>query len=146
MYWRTAVNRTPTCHTDHAQYAHTSAPISYLPSLPSHPLPPLSLSILPWVAFLPFPLILLLYLSLPLSPPLPFLFPLSNRVLDQHKLTPDQWEERILNWWIEHKSMLRYIHTCIIILYTYIHVYMYIVYGLSAHVRSCKKTLWCIRL
>ena len=29
------------------------------------------------------------------------------RVLDQHKLTPEQWEERILNWWIEHKSMLR---------------------------------------
>jgi radixin len=30
-----------------------------------------------------------------------------QRVLDQHKLTPEQWEERIHNWWIEHKSMLR---------------------------------------
>ena len=29
------------------------------------------------------------------------------RVLDQHKMTAEQWEERIRNWWIEHKSMLR---------------------------------------
>jgi len=32
---------------------------------------------------------------------------LPQRVLDQHKMTPEQWEERIRNWWIEHKSMLR---------------------------------------
>lgn len=32
---------------------------------------------------------------------------LPQRALDQHKLTPEQWEERILNWWIEHKSILR---------------------------------------
>lgn len=30
-----------------------------------------------------------------------------QRVLDQHKMAPEQWEERIINWWIEHKSMLR---------------------------------------
>ena len=35
-----------------------------------------------------------------------------DRVLDQHKLTPEQWEERILNWWIEHKSMLRCVLLC----------------------------------
>jgi radixin len=29
------------------------------------------------------------------------------RVMDQHKMTAEQWEERIRNWWIEHKSMLR---------------------------------------
>jgi len=32
---------------------------------------------------------------------------LPQRVLDQHKMTVEQWEERIRNWWIEHKSMLR---------------------------------------
>jgi len=32
---------------------------------------------------------------------------LPQRVLEQHKMTPEQWEERIINWWMEHKSMLR---------------------------------------
>ena len=50
------------------------------------------------------------------------------RVLDQHKLTPEQWEERILNWWIEHKSMLRYctIHCSKAYIYT-LYIYMYVV-------------------
>lgn len=32
---------------------------------------------------------------------------LPQRVLDQHKLTREQWEERITNWWAEHKGMPR---------------------------------------
>lgn len=32
---------------------------------------------------------------------------LPQRVTDQHKLTRDQWEERITNWWAEHKGMPR---------------------------------------
>lgn len=32
---------------------------------------------------------------------------LPQRVLDQHKMTKEQWEERIINWWAEHKGMLR---------------------------------------
>lgn len=29
-------------------------------------------------------------------------------VLEQHKLTKEQWEERIQNWHEEHRGMLRY--------------------------------------
>jgi hypothetical protein len=25
-------------------------------------------------------------------------------------MSPEQWEERISNWWAEHKSVLRYIN------------------------------------
>lgn len=32
---------------------------------------------------------------------------LPKRVMEQHKMTPEQWEERITNWWSEHKSVLR---------------------------------------
>eukprot|EP00918_Siedleckia_nematoides_P101196 GHVU01221119.1.p1 GENE.GHVU01221119.1~~GHVU01221119.1.p1 ORF type:complete len:597 (+),score=141.78 GHVU01221119.1:221-2011(+) len=32
---------------------------------------------------------------------------LPQRVLDQHKMSKEQWEERIVNWWSEHKGMLR---------------------------------------
>jgi len=32
---------------------------------------------------------------------------LPQRVLDQHKLSREQWEERITNWWAEHKGMPR---------------------------------------
>lgn len=32
---------------------------------------------------------------------------LPQRVSDQHKLTREQWEERITNWWTEHKGMPR---------------------------------------
>lgn len=32
---------------------------------------------------------------------------LPNRVKEQFKLTPEQWVERISNWWSEHKGMLR---------------------------------------
>lgn len=32
---------------------------------------------------------------------------LPQRVMDQHKLTKEQWEERITNWWAEHRSMPR---------------------------------------
>ncbi|XP_036370430.1 moesin isoform X2 [Octopus sinensis] len=32
---------------------------------------------------------------------------LPQRVFDQHKLTPAQWEERIVTWYQEHKRMLR---------------------------------------
>ena len=35
-----------------------------------------------------------------------FFFPYS--VLEQHKLTKEQWEERIQNWHEEHRGMLRY--------------------------------------
>ncbi|XP_052833100.1 moesin [Octopus bimaculoides] len=31
----------------------------------------------------------------------------NQRVFDQHKLTPTQWEERIVTWYQEHKRMLR---------------------------------------
>ncbi|XP_076333308.1 moesin/ezrin/radixin homolog 1-like [Tachypleus tridentatus] len=30
---------------------------------------------------------------------------LPQRVLDQHNLSSDMWEERITNWWMEHKGM-----------------------------------------
>lgn len=32
---------------------------------------------------------------------------LPQRVMDQHKLTRDDWEERIITWYHEHKGMLR---------------------------------------
>jgi hypothetical protein len=32
---------------------------------------------------------------------------LAQRVLDQHEYTHEQWEERIMNWWSEHKGMSR---------------------------------------
>lgn len=32
---------------------------------------------------------------------------LPQRVLDQHRMSKDQWEERIVNWYAEHKGMLR---------------------------------------
>jgi radixin len=32
---------------------------------------------------------------------------LPQRVEDQHKMSKEQWEERITNWWGEHKGMLR---------------------------------------
>ncbi|XP_074600791.1 moesin [Brevipalpus obovatus] len=32
---------------------------------------------------------------------------LPQRVMDQHKLSREQWEERITNWWAEHKGMVR---------------------------------------
>uniref|UniRef100_A0A0B7BF17 FERM domain-containing protein n=1 Tax=Arion vulgaris TaxID=1028688 RepID=A0A0B7BF17_9EUPU len=32
---------------------------------------------------------------------------LPQRVYDQHKLTKEQWEERIKSWYLEHKGMLR---------------------------------------
>ena len=31
----------------------------------------------------------------------------SRRVLEQHKLTKEQWEDRIQTWHEEHRSMLR---------------------------------------
>ncbi|KAK7480735.1 hypothetical protein BaRGS_00027996 [Batillaria attramentaria] len=32
---------------------------------------------------------------------------LPQRVYDQHKLSKDQWEERIKTWWAEHKGMMK---------------------------------------
>ncbi|XP_055337379.1 moesin/ezrin/radixin homolog 1-like [Paramacrobiotus metropolitanus] len=32
---------------------------------------------------------------------------LPQRVMDQHKMTREAWEERIMNWWTEHKGMMR---------------------------------------
>merc|ERR1711963_1342409 len=32
---------------------------------------------------------------------------LPQRVYDQHKLTKEQWEDRIRSWWAEHKAMMR---------------------------------------
>lgn len=32
---------------------------------------------------------------------------LPQRVMDQHKLSKDQWDERITNWWAEHKELPR---------------------------------------
>lgn len=32
-----------------------------------------------------------------------------HSVLEQHKLTKEQWEERIQNWHEEHRGMLRYL-------------------------------------
>lgn len=32
---------------------------------------------------------------------------LPQRVLNQHKMSNEQWEERIVNWWAEHKDMMR---------------------------------------
>lgn len=33
--------------------------------------------------------------------------PLQPRVMDQHKLTRDQWEDRIQVWHAEHRGMLK---------------------------------------
>lgn len=33
--------------------------------------------------------------------------PLQFRVMDQHKLTRDQWEDRIQVWHAEHRGMLK---------------------------------------
>jgi len=30
-----------------------------------------------------------------------------GRVVEQHKMSREQWEERIVNWYSEHRSMLR---------------------------------------
>lgn len=35
--------------------------------------------------------------------------PLHSRVMDQHKLTRDQWEDRIQVWHAEHRGMLRWV-------------------------------------
>lgn len=32
---------------------------------------------------------------------------LPQRVMDQHKMTREAWEERIMNWWTEHRGMMR---------------------------------------
>ena len=32
---------------------------------------------------------------------------LPQRVMDQHRITRDEWEERIITWYNEHKGMLR---------------------------------------
>lgn len=32
---------------------------------------------------------------------------LPDRVKDQFKLTPEQWEERITTWWSEHKGEMK---------------------------------------
>ncbi|XP_018497082.1 moesin/ezrin/radixin homolog 1 isoform X1 [Galendromus occidentalis] len=32
---------------------------------------------------------------------------LPQRVIEQHKLTREMWDERIINWWMEHKEMAR---------------------------------------
>jgi radixin len=32
---------------------------------------------------------------------------LPQRVIEQHKMSKDQWEERIVNWYSEHKGMMR---------------------------------------
>uniref|UniRef100_W8B8R5 Moesin/ezrin/radixin homolog 1 n=1 Tax=Ceratitis capitata TaxID=7213 RepID=W8B8R5_CERCA len=32
---------------------------------------------------------------------------LPQRVMDQHKMTKDEWEESIMNWWKDHRGMLR---------------------------------------
>lgn len=35
-----------------------------------------------------------------------------HRVLEQHKLTKEQWEDRIQTWHEEHREMLRYVSNC----------------------------------
>lgn len=37
----------------------------------------------------------------------------SCRVLEQHKLTKEQWEDRIQTWHEEHRSMLRWVRHCL---------------------------------
>jgi len=32
---------------------------------------------------------------------------LPQRVIEQHKLTREEWDDRIINWWMEHKEMAR---------------------------------------
>jgi radixin len=32
---------------------------------------------------------------------------LPERVMQQHKLSREEWEERITNWYMEHRGMLR---------------------------------------
>ena len=43
---------------------------------------------------------------------LTIIFWLCFRVFDQHKMSKEQWEERITNWYAEHKGMMRWVsHT-----------------------------------
>lgn len=32
---------------------------------------------------------------------------LPQRVMDQHKMSKEEWENSIMNWWQEHRGMLR---------------------------------------
>ena len=57
--------------------------------------------------------------------------PVSYRVVDQHKLTREQWEERIVTWYGEHKSMLRYVRKCLLEC------------AVIVNVPSVNLVLWC---
>lgn len=37
------------------------------------------------------------------------------RVMDQHKMTRDQWEERVIAWFSEHKGMMRLVTSSYIV-------------------------------
>lgn len=54
---------------------------------------------------------------------------LPDRVKNQFKLSPDQWEERIVVWWSEHTGMLKYM--LYILLW---HVHSYCVLSLNRNV------------
>ena len=45
--------------------------------------------------------------SQPCKVTVPLPLPLQSRVMDQHKLTRDQWEDRIQVWHAEHRGMLK---------------------------------------
>jgi hypothetical protein len=32
-----------------------------------------------------------------------------SRVMDQHKMSKEEWEQSITTWWNEHKAMLRFV-------------------------------------
>ena len=38
-----------------------------------------------------------------------FFLPLLTRVMDQHKMSREEWEQSINTWWNEHKAMLRFV-------------------------------------
>ena len=55
-----------------------------------------------------------------------FFFPCS--VLEQHKLTKEQWEERIQNWHEEHRGMLRYLGGYFLSIFSQIKVFFHNIY------------------
>ena len=34
---------------------------------------------------------------------------LPKRVMEQFQLSPEEWEKRVVNWWKEHRGMLKYV-------------------------------------
>lgn len=74
---------------------------------------------------------------------------LPQRVIDQHKLSKTQWEERITNWWKEHKNMLReeammeYLKVHFLISFLHFSIVLSVSVRLHGCVSLCLSPLTC---